>query len=287
MSDVEVIPVSDALGVEVRGIDLADVEGATFATIRRAWFDHLVLLFRGQDITDAGVVAFSRRFGELDLAPPNETGKAWLPDNPEILVISNVIEEGAPIGSLGSDEASWHTDMNYMETPAKASCLYALEVPESGGDTEFCNMYAAYEALPDDLRARVEALTLKHDSSLTSTGALRAGWEQVTDVDTCPGAIHPMVHMHPETGRKALYLGRRRNAYICELTVEESEVLLDAIWGYATREAHTWQHSWCVGDMLIWDNRCTMHRRDSFAPDARRVMHRTQIKGEKPIPAAE
>src|SRR3546814_812766 len=179
---------------------------------------------------DAELVAFSKRFGVLDIAPPNENGTLDVPGYPEVLVISNVKENGKPIGSLGNAEAIWHTDMNYIAEPPTASCLYALEVPPRGGDTGFPNMYRALEEMPQDLLRRIEGLRIKHDSSHNSAGFLRQGAAPVTDVSTCPGAVHPIIRTHPETGRKALYLGRRRYAYIVGLPVAESEKLLDEIW---------------------------------------------------------
>ncbi len=278
---IEVIPVSEAIGAEVRGVDLANVDAAALATIRKAWLKHIVLLFRDQDLTDDQLADFSRHFGALDLAPPMETSQG--PTHPEILVISNVKVEGKAIGTLGDGEAIWHSDMNYMEEPPTGSLLYSLEIPPAGGDTGFSNMYTALETLPADLRRRIEGLSIKHDSSTNSGGYLRQGSKPVTDVRDCPGAVHPMVITHPETGRKALFVGRRRYAYIMGLPLEESEKLLDEVWAHATKPEFAWHHQWRVGDVLMWDNRCAMHRRDAFDPAARRVMHRTQIKGSKPV----
>ena len=277
---IEIVPISEALGAEVRGVDLSDVDAAALKTIRAAWLKHLVLLFRNQTLTDDQLADFSRNFGELDLAPPMETSQG--PMHPEILVISNVKESGKAIGTLGDGEAIWHSDMNYMEAPPTGSLLYSLEIPPIGGDTGFCNMYKALETLPKGLRSRIDGLSIKHDSSTNSGGYLRQGSKPVSDVRDCPGAVHPMVCTHPETGRKALFIGRRRYAYIMGLPVEESEKLLDEIWAHACKKEFTWHHQWRVGDVLMWDNRCTMHRRDAFDPATRRLMHRTQIKGSKP-----
>jgi len=279
---IEIKPICDALGAEVRGVDLADVDAATLKTVREAWLKYIVLLFRDQTLTDDQLADFSRNFGELDLAPPMET-EGGAPGHPEILVISNVKVGGKAIGTLGDGEAIWHSDMNYMDEPPTGSLLYSLEIPREGGDTGFSNMYAALETLPADLRRRVDGLSIKHDSSTNSGGYLRYGSKPVTDLRTCPGAVHPIVTTHPETGRKALFLGRRRHAYIMGLSLEESEKLLDELWVYATRPELSWHHKWRVGDVLMWDNRCAMHRRDAFDPASRRVMHRTQIKGSKPV----
>jgi taurine dioxygenase len=161
----------------------------------------------------------------------------------------------------------------------------ALEIPPSGGDTSFCDMYAAFEQLPPALRARTLGLRVKHDGTYNSGGYLRQGVTRVDDPRQAPGMLHPLVCTHPESGRCMLYLGRRRMAWIEGMTLADSEALLDEIWDYATTSAISVTHRWRVGDLVLWDNRCTMHRRDSFDPSARRVMHRTQIKGTAP-PAA-
>jgi taurine dioxygenase len=275
---VEIDAADAALGAEVRGADLRALDAETFAAIHRAWLDHQVLLFRGQQLTDEDLVSFSRRFGDLDEAPVQETGQRFVEGHPEIYVVSNVVHDGVAIGSLGSGEAVWHTDMSYLVDPPKASVLHALEVPPRGGDTSFCSMYAAWDQLSDRLRRRAEGLRVKHDGTYNSGGYARQGVTPTDDPRTAPGTFHPLVNVHPESGRRGLYLGRRRNAYVEGLSLDDSNVLLDEIWAEATRESLTWRHQWRVGDLVLWDNRCTMHRRDAFDPAARRVMHRTQIK---------
>jgi len=277
---IEIVPTGAALGAELRGIDLRGVDDATFAAIHRAWNDHLVLLVRGQSLSDDDLIAFSRRFGALDWAPVQENGRRFVDGKPELYVVSNVVENGVAIGSLGAGEAVWHTDMSYLPDPPKASILYALEVPPAGGATGFCDMYRAYEELPAELKRAIEGRRLKHDGTFNSGGYVREGVVATDDPIASPGTFHPIVCTHPETGRKTLYLGRRRNAYIEGLALAESEALLDALWEHATRDQATWYNQWRVGDLVLWDNRCTMHRRDPFDAAARRVMHRTQIKGE-------
>jgi taurine dioxygenase len=279
-SRIAVIPTGAGVGAEVRGVDLRAVDSRDFATICRAWTEHSVLLFRGQTLSDDQLIAFSRRFGALDHAPVQENGQRFVDGRPELYVVSNVIENGVAIGSLGAGEAVWHTDMSYLPDPPKASMLYALEVPPSGGNTGFCNMYRAYEALPAALKGRIAGLQIKHDGTYNSGGYLRQGVTASDDPRTSPGAVHPLVCTHPESKRRCLYLGRRRNAYIVGLDLAESEALLDALWAYAARKEFAWYNEWRVGDLVMWDNRCTMHRRDPFDPGARRVMHRTQIKDE-------
>jgi taurine dioxygenase len=271
-------PSGDALGAEIRDVDLTSLGDRDFDEIHGIWLEHLVVRFRDQQLTVEDLIAFSRRFGELDWAPVQETGRRFVEGHPEIYVVSNVIENGVPIGSLGAGEAVWHTDMSYQEHPPKASMLYALEIPPAGGDTHFSNMYRAYECLPDALKNRASNLVLKHDATYNSGGYVRQGLAATDDPATSPGVYHALVRTHPETGRRVLYLGRRRNAYIAGLPLAESEALLDELWSHATRSEIAWQNQWRPGDLVLWDNRCTMHRRDSFDPSSRRILYRTQIK---------
>jgi taurine dioxygenase len=275
-----IVPSGAALGAEVRGVDLRALDEQAFAAIRRAWLDHQVLLVRGQRLADDDLIAFSRRFGDLDVAPIQENGRRFVDGRPEIYVVSNVLENGVAIGSLGSGEAVWHTDMSYLADPPKASVLYALEVPASGGDTGFATMSGAWDRLPLPLQRRIEGLRVKHDGTYNSGGYVREGVTPDDDPRASPGTLHPLVCTHPDTGRKVLYLGRRRNSYVEGLPADESDALLDRLWAFATEATLTWHHHWEIGDLVCWDNRCTMHRRDPFDAKSRRVMHRTQIKGD-------
>ena len=279
---VEVVPLSPTLGAEVRCGNLADLDAEAIAAIRAGMKDHLVLLFRKQQLSDPALIAFGKKLGELDVAPLAYTANQSDRDYPEIIVISNVKQQGVPIGVLGHGEVVWHSDNSYRETPLSHSLLYAVELPPTGGETGFCNMYLAYETLPEDLKSRVHTLQIKHDMTYNSAGELRRGFAPVTDPVSAPGPAHPAVRTHPESGRHALYLGRRPNAYICGLPVEESESLLNRLWAHATQEHLAWYHQWQLGDLLIWDNRCVMHRRTPFDASARRVLHRLQFKGERP-----
>jgi taurine dioxygenase len=271
------------LGADISGVDLSLPLGREeFAAIEKAWLDNVVLRFRGQRLTDAQLIAFSRRFGDLDEARLDDYSP-FVPGLPEIMVISNVVENGRAIGKLGNAEAAWHSDVDYVEEPPKASLLYALELPPAGGNTGFANMYTAYETLPAELKAAIEGKRCKHDATHNSGGMLRGGFREYDDPRDVPGPWHPLVRTHPQTRRKALYLGRRPNAYIEGLSLEESERLLDALWSHATQPQFTWTQVWRVGDLVMWDNRCAMHRRDALDPNSRRIMHRTQVKGDKPF----
>jgi len=277
---VDVIRTGVALGAEVRGVDLKDLDEAAFVRVMQTWHDHSVLLFRDQSLSDQKLIAFSRRLGDLDWAPIQENGRRFVEGLPEIYIVSNVKVNGEPIGSLGDGEAVWHTDMSYLDLPPKASMLYSLEVPPTGGNTSFCTMYGIYEALPARLKDRIAGLKIKHDGTYNSGGYVRQGVTATDDPRTSPGAVHPLVCTHPDTGRRMLYLGRRRNAYLVGLDLADSEALLDELWSFVDRPEFAWEHAWRVRDLVLWDNRCTMHRRDAFDPDSRRIMHRTQVKGD-------
>ena len=271
------------IGADIQGIDLSQpLSSQQVNFIRRAWTRHLVLRFRGQDSLSIGKhIEFSKNFGELDRAPIRSasTARGWERPDPYITVISNIKVDGKDIGSLGSSEAVWHSDMTYTAQPPKGSCLRAIEVPAEGGNTHFLNMYEAYDLLDDATKARIQTLSCVHDASRNSAGELRAGHTDQPDPTKTVGAVHPLVATHPESGRKSLFLGRRRNAYIPLLPLDESEALLDFLWAHATKRGPVWTQRWRVGDVVIWDNRCTMHKRDEFAADARRLMYRTQIQG--------
>lgn len=274
------------LGAEIAGIDLSrPLTPADIDAIETVWRERLVVVFHGQTLSDPQLIAFSRNFGELDPPGPNPYGQPFNKEHPELNVISNVVENGKPIGNLGDGEAVWHADMTYADVPPKAAILHALEVPppEAGGDTYFANMFAAHESLPADLKKAVEGKIAVHDASRNSAGMLRKGYKEVTDVRETVGAHHPMVRTDPKTGRKALFLGRRPNAYVLGLSVGESEALLDALWAHATQPRLTMRHEWKVGDLLMWNNLSVLHRRDPFDPTTRRVMHRSQIKGNERI----
>jgi taurine dioxygenase len=266
------------VGAEICGVDLAHAGLKEIQEIKKAWYRHDVLVFRGQTLSDDDLLAFSRHFGTLDPPPNQGAGQKSPQGYPDIYVVSNVLDEkGEPIGALGDGEAAWHTDMSYIAWPPDASMLYSLEIPARGGDTSFCSMRAALKKLPRALLERIRQLDIKHDGTYDSGGYLRKGLNPTDDPRTSPGTPHPIVIRHPESGEQALYLGRRRNAYVVGFALEESERLLDELWSYV--ETAVYRHKWALGDLVLWDNRTTMHRRDAFDPKARRIMHRTQIKG--------
>ena len=276
-----IFPMDAALGAEVAEIDLAlPLTGQGHAALDAALREHLVLLFREQNLTDDALVAFSRWFGELDPPAPNPYGEPLHKSHPEINIISNVMQNGRPIGNLGDGEAVWHADMTYRDNPPKAAVLHALEVPPSGGATYFANMFAAYDALPEALKMQIEDKVAIHDAAHNSAGMLRKGYTEVDDVRETPGARHRLVKTEPHSGRKALFLGRRPHSYVLGLDIDDSNTLLDTLWAHATQPDFVIRHDWQAGDVLMWSNLWVLHRRDSFDGTQRRVMHRTQIRGD-------
>ena len=284
---MNVIPTGRALGAEITGIDLAkEFSAAQREFIFNAYIDNLVLLFRGQSLSFTDLLRLSEFFGPPGLAANQLLGlkrkeylPSELPDN--VAIISNIVDTaGKPIGALGDGEAFWHTDSSFNETPISASLLHAIEVTEQGGETAFLNMYRAYEDMPAGLAAKINGRYANHSKVHNSAGVRRPEFADVTDPSKAPGVKHPIVRTHPVTKRKCLYLGRRLNSYIFDLPLAESEELLDAVWAHTCQDKYVWEHKWRVGDLLVWDNRSTMHHRNAFSPNARRLMHKSTTAGE-------
>ena len=276
---MKVTPITANFVADIEDVNLATINDTEFEQLYSAWLEYGVLRIRNQDLDDEQLQTFSKRFGPLEEAPfgrMSEEDKAKIKHR-YVTTLSNIIADGKPIGGLGNSEATWHSDMTYIETPPPASLLLGIEIPEQGGDTHFANQYAALKALPGDLRKRIETLTVKHNAAHTSVGKLRPGFEAFDDPREAPGAIHPMIKTHNESGRPALYLGRREWAYIPGLSVTESDALLDELWAYVALEENTWRQKWQPLDLIIWDNRCVMHRRDGFDQNSRRYMRRCQV----------
>ena len=264
---------------DVTGVNAAKLGDREFAALYQAWLDFGVLRLRGQRLSDDELQAFSARFGPLEEIPLGRmpaTQRAKIA-NRYVTSISNILVDGRPIGGLGNAEAQWHSDMTYTENPPPASVLLGIEIPPTGGDTYFANQYAALDALPKRLRDSIEGLTIKHDAAHTSVGQLRPGFDPFDDPRDAPGAIHPIIRTHEESGRSALYLGRREWACIPGLPPAASEALLDELWSFAALEENVWRQQWQPYDLIIWDNRCVLHRRDAFDQSARRLMRRCQV----------
>jgi taurine dioxygenase len=281
---MQIIPLSEHTGADILGVDVRKLTDAQFKPLYQAWIDRCVVRIRGQQLDVNDLQHFSARFGPLETMPQwarmSEEARSRIP-NKYVTVISNIVVDGKPIGGLGNAEASWHSDMTYNEVPPTASVLLGVEVPPAGGDTHFANQFAAYEAMPATLKKRVEDLTIKHDAAHTSVGELRSTYTEPASPVEAPGAVHPVVMTHPENGRKALFLGRRDWAYIPGLSLEDSESLLDEIWSYAAPPKFVWTQKWHVGDLVIWDNRSALHRRDGFDQSQRRLMRRCQVLAQQ------
>ena len=266
-------------GADITGVDLANLTDDTFEGIYRAWLAFGVLRFKGQTLNKDSLQTFSQRFGPLEQIPigrMSDEQKAQL-DNLYVTPISNIKVDGKPIGGLGDAEATWHSDMTYVEVPPPASVLLGVEIPQNGGDTFFADQRAALASLPEDLRQRIEGLSIKHNAAHDSVGNLRPGFEAFDDPRDAPGAVHPITRKHNETGDLCLYLGRREWAYIPGLSLEESEALLDEFWSHAVLADYIVEQNWTPGDVIIWDNRRCLHKRTSIDPSERRLLLRCQV----------
>ena len=267
---------SPALGVEIVGVDLSEeIEDHIFEQIRDAWHRNLVILLRGQELSEENQVRFAEKFGP----PAVIHTKQFVRNHPAVMLISNIREDGKPIGALPDGEMHFHTDQCHQERPAMASMLYALEVPSTGGNTLFANGYAAYATLPDGIKRRIagrKALNAyDYDSAATKRGTRLA--------KGVPSYVHPVVRTHPATGRKALYVNRLMTVRIEGLPEAESDELLATLFDHQERREFIYEHVWRPGDLLMWDNRCTLHARTDFSANERRLMRRVTILGEKPV----
>jgi len=276
MPPLKTKPLSDALGLEVLDVDLREPLSPTrVAQVREAWYEGLILLLRNQNLTEENQVRFAEHFGPLGKTlNVHNTGR-----HPAIMLISNIRKDGKPIGALPDGEMQFHTDQCYIERPVAASMLYAIEVPSVGGNTLFANAYRAYETLPDEIKRRLEGRkainAYDYDNAATFRGTrIREG---------VPHYAHPVVRTHPATGRKALYVNRLMTIAIEGLPEAESDELLNFLFDHQEQRRFVYEHVWRVGDILMWDNRCTLHARTDFSSAERRLMRRITVLGEKPV----
>ena len=278
---IEVIPTGAAIGAEIRGVNLAHpVDDATFAAIEKAYDTHGVIFFRSQSVTPRQQVAFTRRFGEIEF---NMFGERWsVADNPEIVVVSNIMDGDRAVGVRRAGE-NWHSDMCYTARPPRGTMLYALEIPDLFGlplgDTEFASAAAAWDALPEPLRQRIEGRRAVFDF----TGRKRAFPPTQAEIQRYPPVTHPIVRTHPFTGRKCLYVMRDDCVGIDGMEREEAEALIAALADHIVKPAFVYRHQWQPGDLLLWDNCTVQHRavQDYDLPQ-RRLMHRTTMGGAVP-----
>ncbi len=253
---------------EVSGVDLSRLDDAATTAIKEAWLAHKVLVFHGQQLDEDALVAFAERLGdvEIHLRQTRTSGRR------EVLLVSNIKEDGKPIGRLGNQELNWHMDQIFMAQPTAGTILYAIEVTPEGGDTWFCDLAAAYDALPPGLKAKVEGRSAVHSAA---TADRRVGI-QLTEEQRlqAPEIVHPLVRTHPLAGEKGLYFSMNHTARIDGLSEEESLPLLEELRAHATQPRFVYAHRWQVGDLVLWDNAATMHRRDPFPDQYPRLMRR-------------
>ena len=282
-------PLGQNIGAEVEDIDLNDVTDETFPGIRDALWEYRVLRFRGQNLEDEAHLGLNTRFGPLDYTPGRLIrGEDRIPESLHMEIVSNIVIEGnKSFGSLSNDELIWHSDMSFLKRPYGVSILRAVELPPAGGETSFSNMVRALEELPDDLRGQIDGRSTSQDGFLDSkdgamVGEVTAEADRVENQYNGAPGIHPIVRTHSETGRQFLYLGRRPRSSVVDLPAAESEALLDALWAHATQPRFIWTQEWQLGDLILWDNRCTLHQRTAFDPASRRILRRTACLGEVP-----
>ncbi len=279
-SHIDVKPVAGALGAEIFGVDLAKpIDDAAFAEIHRAHLDYLVVFFRDQTITDEELAAFGRRFGDLAPLPPHRQFPGKFP---ELLVIDKQPDDKLVFGW------EWHSDTTHLDVPSLGSVLYAKLIPPVGGDTLFANQYMAYETLSDGMKAMLDGMVAVHSNgrilrTLEENEIPAPGTEAVSAGYANGWAEHPVVRTHPETGRKALFVNELHTERFKGMTVEESQPLLQFLYSHGSRPEFTCRFRWRVGSVAFWDNRSVQHLALNDYPGQRRLMHRVQIKGTKPV----
>jgi taurine dioxygenase len=274
---LEIVPLTRHIGAELRGIDLCErPDDATVRAIYQAWLDHLVLIFPGQDLSQEDFVRVTGYFGEIGELhrPPKFFPKGYSKLLPGIMLISNIRENGEPIGALPDGEMMFHHDMIHSEIPSKATLLYSVEIPSTGGNTLFASGYAAYNTLDPEILAKLEGRKALHHYNYGST---QKGDGKGTEAfGEC---VHPVFRTHEDTGRKAVYVNRLMTVKVLDMPQDESKALLSAVFDHAEKREFVYEHVWRKGDLLLWDNRCSSHARTDFPSTERRLMLRTTVKG--------
>ena len=281
-------PISPLFGAEIVEVDLSGkLDDATFSSIEAAYSEHAVLLFRGQQMTDEQHVDFSRRLGELEVHVLKEFSK---PEHPEVYVLSNIIENGKPIG-IKDAGSYWHTDLSYTKSPSRGSILYSIEVPHAAdgtplGDTEFASTAAAYDNLSEEMKAKLQDLKAVHrfwDRYISSRKG--AGIEVVISDERragLPDVVQPVIRTHSVTGRKSIYVNEGFTVGIVGMSDNESRALLEELYAHCAQAKFRYRHKWRVGDVVMWDNCTTIHRLNvDFALPQRRLMQRTTLVGSE------
>lgn len=267
---------SPALGAELIGADLSRaMDDALFDSVRKSWLDaNGVLIFRDQDLSPEDHIVFSRRFGPLER---HVLETYLLPGYPEIYRVSNKVEDGVPQGRAKAG-TYWHSDLSYMDPPAMASLLYGIEIPSIGGDTLFCSLYAAYDALSPGMKKLLGGLTAIHDFAYASRGVFKSEKASRAQLDATPAVEHQIVRTHPETGRKVLFVNPGFTSHIVGLPAPEGRAILDFLFTHMARPEFLYRHRWAERDLVMWDNRCTMHYAIAdYDGIGDRYMHRTTV----------
>ncbi len=273
---IEVKPLSPAIGAEILGVDLAqDLDDEAFDRIRQAWYDYNVLLFRRQQLSEVDQVRFAERFGEL----AKVLHTAGVTSHPAVMLVSNVRQDGKPIGALPDGEMHFHSDQCYVERPCMATLLYSIEIPSRGGNTLFANMYKAYDALPEAMKRRLAGLRAMNVYDYANNPTARV----TASAKDAPSYAHPVVRAHRATGRKALYVNRLMTEHIVGLPRDESDNILKLLFDHQEQPQFVYEHGWTPGELIMWDNRCTLHARADFSANERRMLRRVTVLGEKPV----
>ncbi len=273
---MEIISLSSALGAEIRGVDCAEsLEDGTIDALRRAWHEHLVIVLRGQDLDEDAQVRFAERFGEL--APIHTSHHSST--NKAVMYVGNRKQDGRIVGALPLGEMQFHSDQCYLQRPAMATLLFSIEIPSAGGNTLFTNGYKAWDALPSAVKEKVGGLRALNVYDYDGGVIDRKGMVAPNAGVAC---AHPVARTHPATGRKSLYVNRLMTHHIEGLQADESERLLALMFDTIERRDFVYEHRWRVGDLVMWDNRCTLHARRDFDPSENRWLRRVTIKGDEP-----
>lgn len=286
-TSLEIVPSSTGFGADILGFDFDAFDEAQVEELRSAWLDHGVVRFRGYKISDEQQVRLTGMLGEYVKHPRQIRGEEGAHHAyEEILVIGNAKVDGKAAGTMGNSEAQWHTDTWFYERPPAAALLHAIELPPSGGDTYFADMYGIYDRLPAALRKILDGRLIQCDTIYDGAGRVRNGQQapDTPDIRLWAHMRHPIVRTHGESGRNCLYVGiESKSSWIVGLPIDESVAILDEIFAYVRQPDNQFKQFWEDGDMIMWDNRCTMHRRDGWAGEFTRVMHRTTTLGERPF----
>src|SRR5580698_10962707 len=274
----EIVPLTKHIGAEIRGLDLRQQpDEDTVKAIYQAWIDHLVLIFPEQKLEQEDLIRATSFFGELGKIsrPPKYFPKGYSKVLPGIMMISNIRENGEPIGALPDGEMMFHHDMIHAEVPSKATLLYSIEIPSTGGNTLFASGYAAYDTLDPAIRDRLEGKKAMHHYNYGSTirGDSRG-------VEAFAEQVHPVFRTHEDSGRKAVYVNRLMTVKVVDMPDDDSDRLLNAVYDHAEKPEFVYEHVWRVGDLLLWDNRCSSHARTDFPSSERRLMLRTTVEGD-------